>query len=91
MADGGKVYAFRSYHGRLSASTAVARGSGTGDTNRGNLLLNLGQLSLFWAGATCHILSGRPLEGETTLFGWSGLAWIACLLPCSAGLECVGL
>ena len=41
MTDGGKVYAFRSYHGRLSASTAVARGSGTGDTNRGNLLLNL--------------------------------------------------
>ena len=35
------VHAFRSYHGRLSVSTAVARGSGTGDTNRGNLLLNL--------------------------------------------------
>ena len=31
MADGGKEYAFRSYNGRLSASTAVARGSGTGD------------------------------------------------------------
>ena len=30
-------------------------------------------------------------EGETTLFGWSGLAWIACLLPHSAGLECVSL
>ena len=28
MADGGKVYAFRLYHGRLSPSTAVARGSG---------------------------------------------------------------
>ena len=41
MADGGKVYAFRSYHGILSVSTAVARGSGTGDTKRGNLLLNL--------------------------------------------------
>ena len=40
MADGGKVYASRSYHGRLSASTAVARGSGTSDTNRGNFLLN---------------------------------------------------
>ena len=38
MADGGKVYAFRSYHGRLNASTAVARESGTRDTNRGNLL-----------------------------------------------------
>ena len=41
MADGGTVYAFRSYHGRLIVSTAVARGSGTGDSNRGNLLLNL--------------------------------------------------
>ena len=41
MADGGKVYAFRSYDGRLSASTAVARGSSTSDTNRGSLLLNL--------------------------------------------------
>ena len=41
MADGAKVHAFRSYHGRLSAFTAVARISGTGDTNRGNLLLNL--------------------------------------------------
>ena len=91
MADGGKVYAFRSYHGQLNASTAVARGSGTGDTNRGNLLLNLVANKPIWAGATCCILSGRPLEGETTLFGWSGLAWIACLLPRSAGLECVWL
>ena len=49
------------------------------------------QISLVWAGATCCILSGRPLEGETTLFGWSGLAWIACPLPRSAGLECVRL
>ena len=91
MADGGKVYAFRSYHGRMSASTDVARGSGTGDTNRGNLLLNLvANKSIL---GRCHlcILSGRPIEGETTLFGWSGLAWIACLLPRSAGLECVGL
>ena len=36
MAAGGKVYASRSSHG--SASTALARGSGTDDTNRGNLL-----------------------------------------------------
>ena len=91
MVDGGKVYASRSYHGRLSASTAVARGSGTGDTNRGNLLLNLMANKSVWAGATCCRLSGRPLEGETTLFGWSGLAWIACPLPHSTGLECVGL
>ena len=90
MAAGGKVYASRSYHGRLSASTAVARGSGTGDTNRGNLLLNLMANKSIWASATCCILSGRPLEGETTLFGWSGLAWIACLLPPLAGLESVG-
>ena len=40
MAAGGKAYASRSSHGRLSASTAVARESGTGDTNKGNLLLN---------------------------------------------------
>ena len=40
-------------------------------------------------GATCCISTGRPLEGVTTLSGWSGLAWIACLLPHSAGLECV--
>ena len=54
MADGGKVYASRSYHCRLSASTAVARGSGTGDTNRGNLLLNLmaNKSILGW----CHLL-----------------------------------
>ena len=41
MAAGGKAYAIRSSHDRLSASAAEARGSGTGDTNRGNLLLNL--------------------------------------------------
>ena len=54
MVDGAKVYASRSYHGRLSASTAVARGSGTGDTNRGNLLLNLmaNKSILGW----CHLL-----------------------------------
>ena len=34
MADGEKVYPFRSYHGRLSTSTAVARGTGTGDTKQ---------------------------------------------------------
>ena len=54
MADGGKVYAFRSYHGILSASTAVARGSGTSDTNRGNLLLNLlAKKSIL---GRCHLL-----------------------------------
>ena len=91
MVDGGKVYASRSYHGRLSASTAVAGGSGTGDTNRGNLLLNLMAIKSILG--RCHLLhiewktSGR----RTTLFGWSGLAWVACPLPRSAGLECVGL
>ena len=39
MADGGKVYAFRSYHGRLSTSTAVTRGSGTGDTKQRQLVV----------------------------------------------------
>ena len=39
MADGGKVYAFRSYLGRLNTSTAVARGSGTGDTKRRQLVV----------------------------------------------------
>ena len=90
MADDGKVYAFRSYHGRLSASTAVARGSGTGDTNRGNLLLNLvANKSIL---GRCHLLHRvEDLWKEKPLFGWSGLAWIACLLPHSAGLECVVL
>ena len=90
MADGGKVYAFRSYHGRLSASTAVARGSGTGDTIRGNLLLNLvANKSIL---GRCHLLYRvENLWKEKPLFGWSGLAWIACLLPHSAGLECVVL
>ena len=48
------MYAFRSYHGRLNASTAVARGSGTGDTNTGNLLLNL-VANKFILGR-CHLL-----------------------------------
>ena len=39
MADGEKVYAFRSYHGRLSTSTAVARGSGTSDTKQRRLVV----------------------------------------------------
>ena len=80
MADGGKVYTFRSYHGRLSASTAVARGSGTGDTNRGNLLLNLvANKSIL---GRCHLLHRvEDLWKEKPLFGWSSLAWIACLLP----------
>ena len=90
MADGGKVYAFRSYHGRLSASTAVARGSGTGDTNRGNLLLNLAANKSILG--RCHLLHRvENLWKEKPLFGWSDLAWIACLLPHSAGLECVVL
>ena len=53
MADGGKVYAFRSYHGQLSASTAVARGSGTGDPNRGNLLNLVVNKSIL---GRCHLL-----------------------------------
>ena len=38
MADG-EVYAFRSYHGRLSTSTAVAWGSGSGDTKQRRLVV----------------------------------------------------
>ena len=54
MAAGGKAYASRSSHGRPSTSTAVVRGSGTGDTNRGNWLLNLvANRSIF---GRCHLL-----------------------------------
>ena len=53
MGDGGKVYAFRSYHDRLSASTADARGSGIGDTNRGNLLNLVANKSIL---GRCHLL-----------------------------------
>ena len=107
MAAGGKAYASRSSPDRLSTSTAEARGSGTGDTNRGNLLLNLvAKWSILGRCDSCHgimVLSfhlkswhmlhivWKTSEGETTLFGWSGLAWKACLLPHSADLECVGL
>ena len=77
MAAGGKAY------DRLSASTAVARGSGTGDTEA-TCCCTSWQTGLFLASATCCILSGRPLEGGATLFEWSGLGWIACLPPCSA-------
>ena len=88
MADGGKVYASQSYHGRLSSSTAVARGSGTGDTNRGNLLLNLvANKSIL---GQCHLLdiewkaSGRRNHSvwvvwpsldslAATTFSWPGM------------------
>ena len=76
MADGEKVYAFRSYHGRLSTSTAVARGSGTGDTKQRRLVVEpRGKIS-------CHLLHRvEDLWKEKPLLGWSGLAWTACLLP----------
>ena len=54
MADNEKVYASWSYHGKLSAFTAVTRGSGTGDTNKGNLLLNLMANRSSWG--RCHLL-----------------------------------
>ena len=88
MVDGGKVYAFKSYHGRLSGSTAVARGSGTGDTNRGNLFLNLvANKSILGRCHLLHRVERKPLEGETTVwmvwpsldslsattFGWPGM------------------
>ena len=49
---GGEVYAFRSYHGRLSTSTAVARGSGTGDTKQRRLVVEPHGKKVIWAGAT---------------------------------------
>ena len=87
-AAGGRAYASRSSHGRLSASTAVARGSGTGDTNRGNLLLNLMANRSIWG--RCHLLhivwktSGRrdhsvwmvwpSLDSlSATTFSWPGI------------------
>ena len=76
MADSGKVYAFRSYHGRLSASTAVARGSGTGDTNRGNLLLNL-VANKFILGR-CHLLNIEwKTSGRINHPVW--MVWQSCL------------
>ena len=62
MAAGGKAYASRSSNGRLSVSTAVARGSGTGDTNRGNLLNLVANRSIFGRFHLLHIVwktSGR--------------------------------
>ena len=53
MAAGGKVYASRSSHGKLTMSTAVARGSGTGDTNQGNLLNFVANRSIW---DRCHLL-----------------------------------
>ena len=88
MADGGKVYASRSYHGRLSASTAVARGSGTGDTNRGNLLLNLmaNKSILGW----CHLLhiewktSGR--RNHSVWMVWPSLDSLSATTFCRPGM-----
>ena len=54
MAAGGKAYASRSSHGRLNASTTMVRVSGTGDTNRCNLLLNLVANRSIWG--RCHLL-----------------------------------
>ena len=48
--------------------------------SRGNLLLNLvANKSIL---GRCHLLHRvEDLWKEKPLFGWSGLAWIACLLP----------
>ena len=86
MAESGKVYASWSYHGKLSTFTAVTRGSGTGDTNKGNLLLNLVANRSSWV--RCHLLyiawktSWR--RDHSVWVVW--LAWIACLRPHSASL-----
>ena len=68
MAAGGKAYASRSSHGRLSASTAVARGSGTGDTNRGNLLLNL--MANRSICSQCHLHIVRKTSGRRDHSVW---------------------
>ena len=88
MAEGGKVYASRSYHGRLSASTAVARGSCTGDTNRANLLLNLMASKTILG--RCHLLhiewktSGRG--DHSVWMVWSSLDSLSVTtIFCSAG------
>ena len=78
MADGEKVYAFRSYHGRhplLWPGDPVLV-----TQNRGDLLLNL-VANKFILGR-CHLLHRvEDLWKEKPLLGWSGLAWTACLLP----------
>ena len=62
IAAGGKAYASRSCHGRLSSSTVAARGSGTGDTNRGHTVFEpRGKQVYFWP--------GRPLEGDHSVYG----------------------
>ena len=78
MANDGKLYASRCSHGKLSVSTAVAREFGTGDTNRGNLLLNLMAHRSIWG--RCHLLHiVWKTSGIREHSGWSGLAWIAYL------------
>ena len=54
MAAGGKAYASRSSHDRVSASTAKARRSGTDDINRGNWLFNL--VAKRFILGRCHLL-----------------------------------
>ena len=61
---------------RVSTSTVQAWGSGTGDTNSGSW--TWWQTGPTGAGATGSILLGRPLDGGTILFEWSGLVWIVC-------------
>ena len=53
MADGEKVYPFRSYHGRLSTSTAVAREPVPVTQNRGDLLNLVANTPIL---GRCHLL-----------------------------------
>ena len=64
IATDGKAYVSRSSDGRLSASTAEARGSGTGDTNRGNFFLILvANRSIFGRLQPAAYLKNRWKEG----------------------------
>ena len=87
MATGGKAYASRSSYGRLSASTAEARVSSTGDTKRSNLL-NLVAKRSFWLLPPATILFVRPLRDHSVGMVWPSLDSLSAT---TFSLECVRL
>ena len=84
----GWSYGPRFSQGRLSASTAQVREFGTGDTNWGSLLLNLIAKRSIWGWYYLVHINWKTSRRKDHS-GWSDLVWIACLLPQSAGVECV--